>query len=75
MNGSASRCLRRLQKERKDLDKVSSLKYELDEKNPYIMKLFFSGAEDTLYTGEDFTLQFKFNEEYVIFIYQLKLSN
>ena len=69
MNSSASRCLRRLQKERKDLDKVSTLKYEVDEKNAYVMKLSFSGADETLYSEEKFTLQFKFNEEYVNFIY------
>jgi ubiquitin-protein ligase len=65
MNSSATRCLKRLQKEKEDLDKFTTLKYEVDQKNQFLMRVSFSGAEDTLYSGENFTLQFKFSEEYV----------
>jgi ubiquitin-conjugating enzyme E2 W len=81
MNSSATRCLKRLQKEREDLDKFTTLKYEFDSKNQFLMKVSFSGAEDTLYTGENFTLQFKFSEEYVKFftinfiIFYIKILN
>ena len=33
--------------------------------NSRIWKISFKGAEKTLYEGENFTLQFKFPEEYV----------
>ena len=65
MNSSATRCLKRLQKEREDLDKFTNLKYQFDEKNQFLLKVSFSGAEDTLYQGENFTLQFKFSDDYV----------
>jgi ubiquitin-protein ligase len=66
MNGGAARCNKRLQKELEDLKKYEeTLKVETDPKNFCIWKVSFKGAEKTLYTGEEFTLQFKFSNEYV----------
>lgn len=66
MNSSATRCLKRLQKEKEDFAKFPNLHMEVDSNNPFIWRVSFQGAEDTLYSGENFTLQFKFTEEYVI---------
>ena len=39
------------------------------DNNPRIWYVSFKGAENTLYAGEDFTLQFKFSNEYVSIFY------
>jgi ubiquitin-protein ligase len=67
MQSNLARCQKRLQKELEDLEKYKdSLKVDLDSKNSTIWKISFKGAEGTLYTGEEYTLQFKFSNEYVI---------
>jgi ubiquitin-protein ligase len=67
MQSNLARCQKRLQKELEDLEKYKeSLKVEVDSKNSTIWKISFKGAEATLYTGEEYTLQFKFSNEYVI---------
>ncbi len=66
MQGTA-RCHKRLQKELEDLKKFEeTLTVEVDEKNSLIWRVSFKGAENTLYAGEAYTLQFKFSNEYVI---------
>ena len=67
MNGNGTRCLRRLEKELEDFKKfVDSLTLEVDTKNSCLWRITFLGAEATIFAGEKFTLQFKFNSEYVI---------
>jgi ubiquitin-protein ligase len=67
MQSNLARCQKRLQKELEDLEKYKdSLKVDVDSKNSTIWKISFKGAEGTLYTGEEYTLQFKFSNEYVI---------
>lgn len=69
MQSNATRCLKRLEKELEDLKKYEEIfKVQTDEKNSYLWKISFKGAENTIYAGEAFTLQFKFNNEYVIFL-------
>lgn len=66
MQSNLARCQKRLQKELEDLKKYeSTLKTEVDAKNSCLWKVSFTGAEGTLYAGENFTLQFKFSNEYV----------
>ncbi len=66
MQSNLARCQKRLQKELEDLKKFEgTLNVEVDTKNPCLWKVSFTGAEGTLYTGENFILQFKFNNEYV----------
>ena len=60
-----SKRLTRLNKELADLKKNSNFSVKVDENNPRIWYISFKGAENTLYAGEDFTLQFKFSNEYV----------
>ena len=66
MNSTATRCLKRLQKEKEDFTKFQNLILEVDSTNQFIWRVSFQGAEETLYTDEYFTLQFKFTEEYVL---------
>jgi len=65
MNSSATRCLKRLQKEKEEFVKYPSLILEVDTSNPFLWCVTFEGAEETLYASETFKLQFKFAEEYV----------
>ena len=66
MNGSSTRCVKRLEKEVEDFKKFTdTFILEVDSKNICLWKISFLGAESTIYTGEKFTLQFKFNSEYV----------
>ena len=66
MQSNLARCQKRLQKELEDLDKYKDIfSIKVDEKNPCLWKITFKGAEGTLYTNEEFTLQFKFSPEYV----------
>jgi len=67
MNGNNSqRCIKRLQKELEDIQKFEeTLKVVVDEKNTQIWKISFFGANDTLFAGESYTLQFTFTNDYV----------
>jgi ubiquitin-protein ligase len=66
MQGSLVRCQKRLQKELEDLKKYEDiLKVEVDDKNTFLWKVSFVGAEGTLYAGEAYSLQFKFSPDYV----------
>lgn len=66
MQTNLARCQKRLQKELEDLQKFTdTLKVEVDSKNSSLWRISFKGAENTLYTGEEFCLQFKFSGEYV----------
>lgn len=55
----------RLNKELNDLKSFPTFTVKVDENNSRIWYISFKGAENTLYAGEDFTLQFKFSNEYV----------
>ena len=57
--------LNRLKKELADLQSFPTFSVKVDDKNQRIWYVSFKGAENTLYANEDFTLQFKFSEEYV----------
>lgn len=66
MQSNLARCQKRLQKELEDLEKFKdTFKVEVDPKNSSIWKMTFKGAEGTLYAGEEYSLQFKFSNEYV----------
>ena len=61
--------LKQLNKELADLKSFPTFSVKVDENNPRIWFVSFKGAENTLYANENFTLQFKFSNEYVrIFI-------
>ncbi len=67
MNSNLARCQKRLQKELEDLDKYKDqLTVTVDSNNKTIWKINFKGADNTLYAGEEFTLQFKFSPEFVM---------
>jgi ubiquitin-protein ligase len=56
----------RLKKELKDLETYGdTFKVEVDPNNFQLWKISFKGADGTLYAQEDFTLQFKFPNDYV----------
>ena len=57
--------LNRLKKELADLKGFPTFMVKVDDHNPRIWFISFKGAENTLYAGENFTLQFKFTNEYV----------
>ena len=59
------RKLNRLNKELADLKTFPTFSVKVDNNNPRIWYVSFKGAENTLYANEDFTLQFKFCNEYV----------
>ena len=66
--------LTRLNKELADLKTFNIFTVKVDDNNPRLWFISFKGAENTLYAGENFTLQFKFSNEYVsiiLIIYQL----
>ena len=61
--------LNRINKELADLKSFPTFSVKVDENNPRIWFVSSKGAENTLYANENFTLQFKFSNEYVrIFI-------
>ena len=64
--------LNRLNKELADLKTFKAFTVKVDDNNPRIWYVSFKGAENTLYAGEDFTLQFKFSNEYVSINYIIK---
>ena len=57
--------LNRLNKELADLKSFPNFTVKVDDNNSRIWYISFKGAENTLYAGENFTLQFKFSNEYV----------
>ena len=59
------RKLNRLKKELADLKSFPTFSVKVDDNNEKIWYISFKGAENTLYAGENFTLQFKFSNEYV----------
>ena len=68
--------LSRLNKELDDLKTYGEqFKVEVDPNNFQLWKISFTGAENTLYAGENFTLQFKFPNEYVRIIKLIYLAN
>ena len=64
--------LNRLNKELADLKTFKAFTVKVDDNNPRIWYVSFKGAENTLYANEDFTLQFKFSNEYVSLNYIIK---
>ena len=63
-----SKKLTRLNKELADLKTFNIFTVKVDDNNPRLWFISFKGAENTLYAGENFTLQFKFSNEYVSII-------
>ena len=63
------RCLKRLEKEKQDIEKEhkETFTLEIDKDYPTKWYISFEGAKGTLYEGEKFKLQFKFGESYVSF--------
>ena len=61
--------LNRLKKELADFKSFPIFSVKVDENNPKIWFISFKGAENTLYANEDFTLQFKFSNEYVRYFF------
>ena len=63
-----ARCSARLKKEAEDINKNYQGVLELDIKNDNmsLWHIKFKGAEGSVYAGETYTLQFKFNAEYPI---------
>ena len=63
-----ARCLSRLKKEAEDIQKnyAGVLELNIKEENFMLWHIRFIGAEGTVYAGEPYTLQFKFNDEYPI---------
>ena len=68
------RKLNRLKKELADLKSFPTFSVKVDENNPRIWFVSFKGAENTLYANENFTLQFKFSNEYVRYFYNLNIQ-
>ncbi len=67
MNNNLTRCQSRLQKELQDIKKFEdTLTVEVNKNKTTTWRVSFKGAEDTLYSGESYTLQFKFSNEYPI---------
>ena len=64
MGGKAG-LLQRLRREKQDVDEnFKDLKLEVKDEEKRIWHITFTGPADTLYTGETFTLQFRFTLEY-----------
>lgn len=63
-----ARCIGRLRKEADDIRNQFGGYLELDVKDESMMlwHVRFLGAEGSVYAGEPYTLQFKFNDEYPI---------
>ena len=63
-----ARCSARLKKEAEDIQKNYAGVLELNVLDDTMMKwhIKFQGAEGSIYAGEPYTLQFKFNNEYPI---------
>ena len=63
-----ARCSARLRKEAEDIQKnyVGVLELQIKDDNMQLWHIKFKGAEGSVYSGEAYTLQFKFNAEYPI---------
>ncbi len=63
-----ARCSARLKKEADDIVKnyAGVLELNILDDSMMVWHLKFKGAEGSVYVGEDYTLQFKFNSEYPI---------
>ncbi len=63
-----ARCSARLKKEAEDINKnyQGVLELEIKNDNMSLWHIKFKGAEGSVYAGEPYTLQFKFNSEYPI---------
>ncbi len=67
MNSSLNRCQKRLQKELQEMENFKeTFTVEIDSKNTCLWKITFTAPDATIYSGEKFTLQFKFGNEYPI---------
>ena len=55
----------RLKFEYEDIKKYNQFKVNIDPKNNSIWFVSFKGADKTLYSNENFTLRFQFDEGYV----------
>lgn len=67
---------KRLQKEYESIQKTNSdLKVTLPTNDLSLWHVEFQGANGTLYEGEHFTLQLRFNNDYVHFFFILSPSN
>ena len=62
-----ARCSARLKKEAEDITKnyANVLELQIKDDNMSCWHIKFTGAEGSVYQGENYTLQFKFNSEYV----------
>ena len=67
---------KRLQKEFESIQKTNAeMKVSLPTNDLSLWHVEFQGAKGTLYEGEHFTLQLKFNNDYVLIFIILSLSN
>ncbi len=64
MQGSNNRVISRLKKELEELEKHDNYTVKVNENDCKLWTISFSGAEDTLYAGEKFTLEFRFTDDY-----------
>ena len=63
----AQRRTKRLQKEFESIQKINAdLKVSLPTNDLSLWHVEFQGAKGTLYEGEHFTLQLRFNNDYVL---------
>ena len=63
----AQRMTKRLQKEFESIQKINAdLKVSLPTNDLSLWHVEFQGAKGTLYEGEHFTLQLRFNNDYVL---------
>ncbi len=67
---------KRLQKEFESIQKTNTdMKVSLPSNDLSLWHVEFQGAKGTLYEGEYFTLQLRFNNDYVLLFLLLSLSN
>ena len=78
----AARMTKRLQKEFESIHKTNSdMKVSLPTNDLTLWHVEFQGAKGTLYEGEHFTLQLRFNNDYVSYLskkylaYRISRSN
>lgn len=66
-SNSLSRCRKRLEKEKEDFLKnyLNEFVLDIDNSNPFIWYISFTGAKGSLYENENYKLRFKFGPEYV----------
>lgn len=67
----AARMTKRLQKEFESIQKNNpDMKVSLPTNDLTLWHVEFLGAKGTLYEGEHFTLQLRFNNDYVLYLYK-----